>query len=71
MSAIERSCYRYKGHLIPGCWAAALNTGPCTCARGPSRKELEEEVSGLKARVAALERLARHDKPAAKPRATP
>jgi len=44
------SCYRYKGFLIPGCWAVALNTGACTC--GVARKSYEEVVDGKLAKMA-------------------
>lgn len=54
-------CYHYRGHLIPGCWNAALGIGDCTCRRQRIRKDHEAEVDAKLASMLGEIRALRRD----------
>lgn len=58
---VERSCYYYKGHLIPGCWNAALGTGDCTCRSAKKKRDREADVDAKLAELTAAVKALRRD----------
>lgn len=54
----ERTCYKYKGVWIPGCWARVHNERDCSC---PTRRNLAadqrlmEKIDRMEKRLFELE----------------